>query len=161
MNPLLFKAHPLLELTVALVMNPRGHSLGEFWLLVSIYLIVNLAWAGLLMKAVRWNAGFAPPYWHAYFLALPSLIFYLPLMLTLLSDVLAHDFHFSQRYILIFTFLIALHMLGAAYGVLIGHPRHRRVIGLHLGLMVALTLLLLSLPLGLLMLGLNAWLTIL
>ena len=155
MNPLLFKAHPLLYLTVDLVVNPSAHTLEDFSMLALVYLTVNLVWAGCLMIAVKRTAGFVPAYGVAYLLALPSLLFFLPLMLTLLSDVLAHAFRFDDRYILIFALFIAVQMVGAGYGGLIKYPRNDRPIGLKAGCVVSLTLLLFSLPFGLMLLILD------
>ena len=160
MNPLLYKAHPLLYLTVDLLVSPAAHRANDFSTLALIYLTVNLIWAACLRFAVKTGAGSVLTYGLAYWVAMPSLVCFAPLMLTLLGDILTHSFHFDDRYILVLAILIAVQMLGAAYGALIRHPATDRSIGLQAGLIVASTLLLLSLPFGLLLLGLNAWLKV-
>lgn len=160
MNPLLYKAHPLLYLTVDLLVHPAAHRVADFSTLVLIYLTVNLLWAPCLQFAIKKGAGFLLGYRRAYPLALPSLVLFTPLVLTLLGDILTHSFKFHDRYILILAILIAAQMLGALYGALVKRPANGRSIGLQAGLAVASTLLLLSLPFGLLLLGLNAWLEV-
>jgi hypothetical protein len=160
MNPLLYKAHPLLYLTVDLLVHPAAHTLDDFSTLVLFYLTVNLIWTACLRGAVKAGTGFVVAYGRAYWMALPSLVCLIPLTLTLLADILIHSFKFADRYILIVAIMIAVQMLGAFYGALVKHPTNARPIGLQIGLMVASTLLLLSLPFGLLLLGLNAWLKV-
>ena len=156
MNPLLYKAHPLLYLTVDLLANPGSHSLHEAFRLVLIYLCVNLVWTPCLWLGSKKLLGFAPSYPLAYALALVSLVFYLPTALTLMSDVLAREFRFQDRFILVFCIFIAAQMLGVFYAVAIRYPRNGRAIGLHDGMAISLALWLASLPVSLALLGLNA-----
>ncbi|MDD5034021.1 MAG: hypothetical protein PHE55_04620 [Methylococcaceae bacterium] len=156
MNPLLYKAHPLLYLTVDLLSNPTAHTAKEFGYLALIYLTVNLVWTPCLVLAAKKSAGFAPSLAMAYLLALPSLLLYLPLILTILGDVIAHEFRFSERFIPVFCLLLATQMMAALFAVSLKHPLTRRPIGLQNGLTISLFLLLLSLPLGLMLLGLNS-----
>ncbi len=156
MNPLLYKAHPLLHLTVDMLTNPAAHSLGEASRLILFYLAVNIVWTPWLMWGLKKTAGFSPSFLLAYGLGLPALVFYLPTMLTMLSDVLAHEFHFADRFILVFCVFIASMMLSAFYAVAFRHPRTGRGIGLRDGLTISLFLWLGSLPTGLALLGLNA-----
>lgn len=153
MNPLLYKAHPLLYLTVDLLANPAAHALREVGRLALVYLAVTLVWVPWLRWGVNKAAGFAPSYPLAYVLALPAALFYLGPTLTLLGDVLAHEFHFSERFILVFCLFVATQMLGAFYAVAIRQPGGG--IGLSDGMAVSLLLWLLSLPTGLILLGLG------
>ncbi len=156
MNPLLYKAHPLLYITVDLLANPSAHSLREAALPTLIYLAVNLVWTPGLWWGVKKAVGVAPSIPLAYLLALPALIFYLGPMLTVLADVLAHEFHFADRFILVFCLFVAAQMLGVFYAVAIRNPGDGGAIGLPDGMAVALLLWLLSLPTGLVFLVLNA-----
>jgi hypothetical protein len=156
MNPLLYNAHPLLWLTVDLIDNPKAHSLGEAGRLALTYLFVNLAWAPWLWLGVRKSVGFSLNILWAYVFALPAQILYLPIMLTLLGDVLAHEFHFSNRFILVFCVLIASQMLAAFYAASIRNPFDGKAIGMIDGLNVSLFMWLLSLPVGTALLGLNS-----
>jgi hypothetical protein len=155
-NPLLFKAHPLLYLSVDLLIRPSAYSVDDVSRLILIYLVINLLWTAVLRLAVRRTVGIRLTLPRAYGLALPSAVVYTPLMLTVSSDILAHAFRLEERYILIFVIAVAAQMLGALYGVGIHFDRTGRPIGIRAGLGVALCLLLASLPLSVLLLGLNA-----
>lgn len=156
MNPLLYKAHPFLSLTVDLIDNPKAHTLAEVTHLALIYLAVNLVWTAWLWWGVRKAAGFSPSLPLAYVLALPAQVLYLPLMLTLLGDVLAHAFHFADRFIAVFSLLVASQMLGALYAVSIRDPQAGRAIGMVNGLTISLFMWLLCLPAGLGLLWLDS-----
>jgi len=160
MNPLLYKAHPLLFLTVDLLANPAAHSLREAARLALVYLALNVVWASGLWWGVKKAAGFAPSIPLAYALALPALVCYQAAMLTVLGDVLAHEFHFADRFILVFCVFVAAQMLGALYAVAIRDPQGSRPLGLLGGLTVSLLMWLLSLPAGLALLGLDSVLKI-
>jgi hypothetical protein len=160
MNPLLFKAHPLQWLTVDMLIHPSAHSLGEFAYLLLVYLALNAPWAAGLMWAGFAAAGTRVAYARAYLLGLPSLILSIPLVLTILSDVVAHAFSIGKRFILVFALFVALQMSGVLFGTLLKQPRTGRAIGMHAGLAVALLQFLLSLPYGLALLWLSAWLRI-
>lgn len=153
MNPLLYKVHPLLYLTVDLLAHPATHGLRELARPALVYLGIALAWMPWLRWGVGKAAGFAPSYPWAYALALPAVLLYLGPMLTLLGDVLAHEFHFSERFILVFCLFVASQMLGALYAVAIRRPHDGGALGLGDGMAVALLLWLLSLPTGLVLLG--------
>ncbi len=155
MNPLLYKAHPLMHLTVDLLANPTAHSFHEAFKVILIYLAINLVWAIGLWQGTRKVAGFAPPYFLAYVLALPALLFYLPAMLTVLNDIITHRFHFAERFILVFCVVVATQMLGVFYAVAIRYPRNRLAIGLQDGMMVSLWMWLFSLPIGVSLLWLD------
>ena len=155
MNPLLYKAHPLLSLTVDLLANPAAHSLREATRLTLIYLALNLIWAAWLWWGVKKTTGFAPSIPLAYLLALPALLCYQAAMLTVLGDVIAHQFHFADRFILVFCLFVAAQMLGVLYAVLIRHPQQGTPLGLADGLGVSLFMWLLSLPVSLALLGLD------
>jgi hypothetical protein len=160
MNPLLYKAHPLLFLTVDLFANPAAHSIGDWARLSAIYLALNLAWTPLLLLGAKKAVGFAPSLARAYGLALPALVFYLPLIVTLLSDVLAHEFRYVERFIPVFCVFVASQMLTVFYGSMLKYPRNGRPIGLGDGFAISLFLLLVSLPMGLVFLWLNGALKI-
>jgi tetrahydromethanopterin S-methyltransferase subunit G len=155
-NPLLFKAHPLLYLSVDLLLRPSAYSVDDFSRLVLIYLIINLPWMAALWFAVRRTVGIRLTLPRAYGLALPSAVVYAPLMLTVSSDILAHAFRLEERYILIFVIAVASQMLGALYGFGVRFDRTGRPIGIRAGLVVSLFLLLASIPFSFLLLGLNA-----
>lgn len=155
MNPLLYKAHPLLYLTVDLLANPSAHSPREALRPALIYLAANLAFAPWLRWGARQAAGYAPSWGLAYALALPAVLLYLAPMLTVLGDVLAHAFRWADRLILVFCVFVAAQMLGAFYAVAIRDPAGGRALGLRNGLAVSLFLWLGSLPLGLALLWLN------
>jgi hypothetical protein len=154
MNPLLYKAHPLLHLTVDLLANPAAHSLREAARPALVYLAVNLAFAPGLWWGAK-KAGGAPSLGLAYLLALPAALLYFAPMLTLLGDVLAHEFHFADRFILAFCVFVAIQMLGAFYAVALRRPGGGPI-GLRDGLAVSLLLWLASLPASLAGLWLNA-----
>ena len=156
MNPLLYNAHPLLWLTVDLIDNPKTHTLEEAAHLALVYLAINLVWAPWLWWGVRKVAGFSPSILLAYVLALPAQVVYLPVMLTLLGDVLAHGFRFADRFILVLCLLVASQMLGAFYAASIRHPHDGKAIGMVDGLAVSLFMWLFSLPAGLSLLWLDS-----
>ncbi|MGX2038655.1 hypothetical protein ACWJKU_00765 [Methylocaldum sp. MU1018] len=160
MNPLLFKAHPLLYLSVDLLVYPSAHPANDFFRLILIYLTINLLWMTALRIAVRTTAGIRLTPFRAYSLALPGTFAYAPAMLTVLSDVLAHAFRLEERYILIFVIGVAAQMLAALYGFAVRSDRTGRPVGVTAGIAVSLLLLLASIPFGLLLLGLNAVLRI-
>ncbi len=155
MNPLLYKAHPLMHLTVDLLANPAAHSFHDALKAILIYLAINLVWAIGLWQGTRKVTEVAPPYWLAYVLALPSLLFYLPAMATILNDIITHQFHFAERFILVFCVMVATQILGVFYAVAIRNPRNGMPIGLQDGMAVSLWMWLFSLPIGLALLWLN------
>jgi hypothetical protein len=156
MNPLLYKAHPLLFLTVDLLANPAAHSLREAARLALVYLACNVVWAAWLWWGVKKSAGSAPSVLLAYALALPALLCYQAAMLTVLGDVLAHEFHFTDRFILVLCIFVASQMLGVLYAVAIRQPDGGAAIGLPGGLAVSLYMWLLSLPAGIALLALDS-----
>jgi len=155
MNPLLYKAHPLLFLSVDLLINPAAHSQREAARLALVYLALNLVWAAWLWWGVKKTAGFAPSIVLAYALALPALLCYQAAMLTVLADVVAHEFHFADRFILVFCIFIAVQMLGVLYAAAIRRPQAGGPLGLADGFGLALFMWLLSLPAGLALLALE------
>jgi hypothetical protein len=155
MNPLLYKAHPLMYLTVDLLANPSAHTPREALKLALTYLAINLVGSVWLWQGTRKIAGFAPSYLLAYVLALPATLLYLSPMLTLLKDVTAHQFHFSERFILVFSVVAATQMLGVFYAVAIRHPREGAALGIQDGMAVSLWMWLSTLPVGLALLWAN------
>lgn len=149
MNPLLYKAHPLLWLTFDVLVHPGNHPHKEVLLLCLGYLAANFLWAFWLWLGMKHSTDTPPAPWLAYLLALPALILYLPLMLTLLSDVLAHSFQFKERFILSFILLVSSQMLTLFYAVTIRNTQSDATHRLLDGLAYALYMWLFSLPFGL------------
>lgn len=156
MNPFLFKAHALLAATLGLVLNPAGSAPALWVKLAALYLSMNLPWALVLMLALRKAANLRLGYGQAYVAALPALLLFLPLVLTLLDDIIHHAFLWRERFIFVFAVAVAGLLGTAGYGLLVRHPRSGKPIGLEAGLVVAMALLLASVPYGLLLLGLDA-----
>lgn len=161
MNPLFYKAHPLLYLTVDLAAHPSSHTLGEAVRLLLIYLASSLFFSACLWWGTRKAAGFAPRLATVFLLALAASVCYLGPMLTLLGDVLVHGFRFAERFILVFCLFVAAQMLSGLYAVSVRDPRTGRAIGLADGFALSLLLWLMSIPFCLAFLGLNAELKIL
>jgi hypothetical protein len=155
MNPLFFKAHPLLYATLDLLVNPQANSLEDFSRLILLYLGLNVLWALALRQLVQKTAGFSPSYPLAFLMGLPALVVLLPTMTTVLADVLRHEFFWADRFILVFAIFLAIQMLGAWYGASLKDPRSGKPIGLRAGFVIALGLLLLAMPYGLLFIVLN------
>ncbi len=155
MNPLLYKADPLMLLMVDLLTNPTAHSLPEIAKALFIMLAVNLVWAGWLWLGMGKIADHAPPLWLAYVLALPALWFYLPPMLNILSDVMAHEFRMGDRFILVFCVVVTTQMLGVIYALAMGKPRDGFALALQNGMAASLWMWLFSLPTGIGLLWLN------
>lgn len=156
MNPLLFKAHPLLYRSVDLLIRPSAYTVDDFSRLILIYLIIALLWTAALRLALRRLLGISLPLLRTYGLSLPAAVAYAPLMLTVSSDILAHAFRLEERYILLFTIAVAAQMLGALYGACFRFDRTGRPIGVRAGLAVSLFLLVASIPFSFLLLGVNA-----
>lgn len=146
MNPLLYKAHPLQYRLVDLFIEPSAYAPADVLRLALIVLGINLLWAAVLWVAVPWVAEARVSWSRAYRLAVPACVVYAPLMLTVLSDVFAHAFQLRDRYILIFTLIVAGHMLAGFYGITVrdgsGTP-----VGMRAGMALSLVLFLASVPL--------------
>ncbi|CAI8886211.1 hypothetical protein [Methylocaldum szegediense] len=156
MNPLLFKAHPLLYRSVDLLIRPSAYTVDDFSRLILIYLVIALLWTAALRFALRRMLGISLTPLRTYGLALPAAVAYAPLMLTVSSDVLAHAFRLEERYILLFTIAVAVQMLAALYGVCFRFNQTGRPIGIRGGLAVSLFLFVASIPFSFLLLGVNA-----
>lgn len=152
MNPFLFKAHPLLAATIGLL-SGAGDLRGGARLLIG-YLVINLVPAIVLSRNVRRSVHLRLRFIAAYLLALPATVFYIPLALTLLGDITRQTFRLDERYIFLFALLVAVALLAALYGAAI-HRRPGGPVGLEAGLSLALSLLLASIPYGLVLLGLD------
>lgn len=155
MNPLLYKAHALQRLTVELLVDSASHTLGDYFHLILLYLVVNIPWTMLVRWAVFRTCGVRISYLNAFGPALLPLLFYVPMLMTILDDVLAHGFRMEERFILVFALFVAVQMLGALFGIGLKAPRSRRGIGLRGGIALSLFLLLLAIPYGLALLSLN------
>ncbi len=156
MNPLLFKAHPLLMQWLDVLLNPGAQHPGGLLRLLAILLCANLLWAAGLPWLLRKTEGLALTPLKAYLAALPATFLYSPLMLTLLQDVIGHAFTFSNRWFLLFALLVASQFLTALYAYTLRHERSGAAIGLESGLTVALFLLLAAIPASLILMGLDA-----
>jgi hypothetical protein len=159
MNPLLFKAHPLLRLSVELLTDPAAHGLGAYAKLISIYALVTVGWAGCLVGMAGRMAGLRLSWWRAYLLSAPALL-YIPAMITVLDDVVKQEFRLADRVILLVTLAVLAQMLAAWFGLAVRY-RSGEPLGLSQGLAIALALLLLAIPCCLLLLGLDSAFTIL
>lgn len=148
MNPFLFQAHPLLAATIGLFTDPAGYRLSQVAIVLLFYLGANVVWATALALIVRETAQLRPKPLTLYGMALPAILAYLPVTLTLLQDVLGHTFSMAERFIPVFSLAIAASMLGALYGFAFRYPRSGQPIGLNAGFTVSLALLLTTLPLG-------------
>ena len=151
MNPLHFKAHPLLARWIDLVVEPSAHHAGDLLSLLLILLASNLLWASALPWLLRRMEGLDLTPLKAYLLALPATFLYAPLMLTLLQDVIGHAFEWRHRWFLLFALLVASQLLTALYAFGIRHERSGVAIGLESGLGVSLFLLLAAIPASLIM----------
>jgi hypothetical protein len=116
----------------------------------NILLAAGLPW--LLRKAE--NLSLSPI--TAYLFALPATWLYLPLMLTLMQDVIGHTFEFHHRGFLLFAIFVVSQLLTALYAFAIRYESRGAPIGLESGLAVSLFLLLVSIPASLVMIGVNA-----
>jgi len=142
MNPLLYKAHPLMILAADAFLNPGAHSLYDYSRLALILLSCMGLWASVLVWAVNRAADFRVAYWRAFLFALPAVLLYLLPVVTVVTDVIGHKFHWRDRFLLVFAMVVASQMLGVLYAFGIRHPRYERVLGLQTGIEVALVLLL-------------------
>lgn len=155
MNPLLFKAHPLMVLAVDLVRNPGAHSWFDYARLAAIMLCGVGVWASALVWAVNRAADFRVRYYSAFLFAVPAVLLYLLPVITVISDVLDHKFHWRDRFLLVFLIVAASQMLGTLYAYGIRHPRYERPIGLQIGVEVAIVLLLVAMLSALVLSGLH------
>ena len=156
MNPLTYKAHPLLARWVDLLHEPSAHHLSDVLYLLGILFAGNILLTAGLPWLLRKAENLELPAIKAYFFALPATWLYLPLMLTLLQDVSRHGFELQHRWFLLFALLVASQLLTALYAFALRHERSGLPIGLESGLAVSLFLLLASIPASLIMLGANA-----
>jgi hypothetical protein len=156
MNPFLYKAHPLLLHWADLLANPSAHGIGELAELALGFLLLN-AWMalGLLWTAGR-AAGIRLALAKAFLLAIPASLLYLPFMLTVVGDVIGHEFQLRERYILIFSIFVGSQMLSGFYAIALRHGPHGQPAGLATGMSVALVLFLVSIPACLALLGADA-----
>jgi hypothetical protein len=153
MNPLSYKAHPLLARWVDLITEPSAHHANDLLALLVILFATNLLWASALPWLLGKIEGLTLSPLKAYYMALPATFLYAPLMLTLLRDIIGHAFEWRHRWLLILMLIVASQLLTAFYAFGLRHPRSGVAIGLESGLGVALFLLLASIPASLIMIG--------
>ena len=156
MNPINFKAHAYLAEWVELLTDPSSQSVAQIMDLLAIFLASNLLWAAGLPWLLRKLEKLKLSPIRAYWMSLPASFLYAPLMLTLIQDVLGHNFEFRNRWFLLLMILVSSQMLAAFYAFALRHPRSDAPIGLESGLAVSLFLLLISMPAALILIGLNA-----
>jgi hypothetical protein len=156
MNPILYKAHPLLARWIDLLTHPTAQHPGDMVYLLTMLLAINVLWAGGLPWLLRKAEGLELTPLKAYLFGLPATFLYAPLMLTLLQDVVHHSFEFRHRWFLLLTLLVSSQLLTAFYAFTLRHERSGVAIGLESGLGVALFLLLVSIPASLILIGINA-----
>lgn len=155
LNPLLYKAHPLLFRAVDLLLHPGAYSGVEIVGLAAIFLGINQLWAVAMWQASQSLTEVRLSLRASYGLALPACVLYAPLLMTVLGDVLDHNFRLEDRVILVFAILVGSQMLGVLYGLTLRNP-HGGPIGIRTGLAISLLLLLTSLPFGLVLIWLNS-----
>lgn len=154
MNPLLYKAHPLLNATIRLLAGGETVGFQNASALLLTYLAINLPFSMLLAHRARRSLHIRLRFSVAYLLALPGAVLYTPMVLTLLSDVVNHAFHLEDRFLLLFALLVATVLLAALFAVALRY-RNGNPVGLEAGLFLALTLLLASAPYALALLALD------
>ncbi len=160
MNPLMFKAHPLLTKWIEFITAPSSLGLNGVIYLLAVLAGSNLLWAASLPWLLRKIEHLSISPLRAYLLALPATFLYAPLMLTLLEDVLHHAFEFQHRWFLLFALFISSQLLAALYAFALRHERSGQPIGLESGLAVALFMLLASMPASLILLGIHELFTL-
>jgi hypothetical protein len=157
MNPFFFKSHALLSATLAMLTGAGQLGVGGVLVIVATYLLTNLPFAWCLAAVARKSPGLSLPFRKAYLLSLPATLAYLPLGVTVLNDVVQQNFQIDDRYLFLFAVAVVTLMLAGLYGVVL-HYRGGQPIGSESGLTLALALLLATIPIGLMLLGLDNWL---
>ena len=155
MNPLNFKAHPYLARWVELLTDPSSQSVTQIMDLLAILLASTLIWAAGLPWLLRKLEKLKLSPIRAYWMSLPATFLYGPLILTLIQDVLGHNFEFHNRWFLLIMILVSSQFLSAFYAFALRHPRSGAPIGLESGLAVSLFMLLISIPAALALIGIN------
>ena len=149
MNPIAYKAHPLLIKCLALLTEPSDLSRGDLITLLTLLILGSIPYA----LAIRWlmarTEGFRPQPIGSLLLAVPAHLLYTPVMLTLIGDVVHHRFLIEDRWFLLFTLLVISQLLCALYAFGIRRPEGAGMIGVESGLGVSLLLLLVSMVLSL------------
>ncbi|MCU0735071.1 MAG: hypothetical protein MUF20_06040 [Methylotetracoccus sp.] len=154
MNPFLFKSHPLLHATIGLLTGAEAFSFRQIITLAATYLALNVPLAVLLARRVVKAVHVRLRFRAAYLLALPATVLYLPIGLTLLSDVVHHTFLLDHRFLFLFALLVATVLIAALFGIAL-HYRNGDPVGSETGLILALTIFLACIPYGLVLLGLD------
>ncbi len=156
MNPFTYKAHPLLAEWMGL-MTQTSDSPGPDLRHVLIILSVTTPLFAVALKRITQKLEeISLSALKSFVLAIPSALLYTPLMLTFLNDVVHHAFVFRERWFLLFALIVVSQMLAAFYAFLIHSPRERGPVGIDSGLGISLFLLLISIPVGLALIGIHA-----
>jgi hypothetical protein len=156
MNPFFFKSHALLHATISLLTASGQYGFGAALIVAAVYAVINVWSAWCFVGAARRSTHIRIAFGKAYLLALPATFVFLPVLATLLNDVVHHNFLIDDRYVFLFALGVAVLMLAGLYGVVL-HHRGGQPIGSESGLTLALALLLATLLSGLVLLGLDAW----
>lgn len=156
MNPLLYKAHPLLSRWIELLTHPGSQSVSDLLVMALVLLGGNIILAIGLFWLIRKAEEVVLTPGKAYWLALPASFLYTPVVLTALQDVIKHDFELKNRFFLLFGLVVISQLLTAFFAFAIkDSARSGQPIGLESGLAASLLLLLLSIPVALVLMGIN------
>ena len=156
MNPLAYKAHPLLLQMISLLENPSENEPVVFLKVAAIILFAATLNAAGIRPLIHRGEEFTITPLKAYLLALPASLLYTPIMLTLLQDIVHQAFQIQDRWFLLFALLICSQILTALYAFGIRNPRTRNPIGIDSGLGISLLTLLISMGVSLILLGISA-----
>ncbi|MFO1419186.1 MAG: hypothetical protein U1E83_11015 [Methylotetracoccus sp.] len=157
MNPFLFKSHPMLLAAIGLLTGSGRYGAADAAILLLVIAAITVPFAECVVLVAKRAAGIAVRFRVAWVLAFPAAVVYMPIVLTVLNDIVGHTFAWQDRYIFLFALAVAVIMLAALYGVVV-HYRGGQPVGSEIGLTLALALLLAAIPCGLIVLALDGWL---
>lgn len=156
MNPLAFKAHPILLYLTEWITQPLAPEPHQALLTAAILILGSFPYAAGIAYFTQKGESFKIAPLPALLLALPASFLYTPLLLTLLQDVVHHAFLIEDRWFLLFSILVAHQILTALYAFGIKNPESHCPIGLDSGLGLSSLLLLIAMGLSLGILGIEA-----
>lgn len=149
MNPIAYKAHPLLIKCLALLTQPGDLNRGDMITLLALLILGSIPYAFALRWLIGKSEGFRHSLIRSFLLAVPANLLYTPVMLTLIGDIVHHRFLIEDRWFLLFTLLVISQLLCALYAFGIRRPEEQGPIGVESGLGISLLLLLVSMALSL------------